>query len=120
MGSGEAGAGSSALDAVESGIVLLFTERAMALASGWSAPDLVLACAAGFAAILADYPGQRIVLVTHGGVINSVLAGVLGLDEDLFFLPAHASLSTVAFRDGIGRLRSINEHRYIPEGILTL
>jgi broad specificity phosphatase PhoE len=73
-----------------------------------------------FAAILADYPGQRIVLVTHGGVINSVLAGVLGLDEDLFFLPAHASLSTVAYRDGIGRLRSINEHRYIPEGILTL
>ena len=85
-----------------------------------SAAEFHARCAAGFSEILAAYPGQRIVLVSHGGVINSVLASVLGLDEDLFFLPAHASLSTAAFRDGIGRLRSINEHRHIPPGILTV
>lgn len=85
-----------------------------------SAAEFHARCAEGFAKVLADHPGQRIVLVSHGGVINSVLAGVLGLDEDMFFLPAHASLSTVAFREGIGRLRSINEHRHLAPGILTV
>ncbi len=85
-----------------------------------SAAEFHARCAENFATLLAAHPGERIVLVTHGGVINSILAGVLGLDEDLFFLPAHASMSTVAFHEGVGRLRSINEYRHIPSGILTV
>jgi hypothetical protein len=48
MGS-KGGAGSSTLDAVETGIVLMFNDRVMALATAWSTPDLVLACCVGFA-----------------------------------------------------------------------
>lgn len=75
MSSKGGGAGSSALDTVESGIVLLFTERAMALASGWTTADLVLACCAGFAARFgAGWGGEQGRLI---GAVSQVLRGIV-------------------------------------------
>lgn len=90
MGSKGGGAGSSALDTVESGIVLLFTERAMALASGWSAPDLVLACGAGFAVRFGlRLDGERgrlfdaVSQVLRGIVLKAVLSAAAAPDAGL-------------------------------------
>ena len=74
MGS-KGGAGSSTLDAVEAGIVLMFNDRVMGLATGWPTLDLVLACCAGFA--LQSGLGQR-----RGGgrgahALSQVLKGIL-------------------------------------------
>jgi probable phosphoglycerate mutase len=69
--------------------------------------------------IVDRHPGERIVIICHGGVINAVIADALGLDEDLFFLPYHASLSTLVDKDGVRRLFSVNEHRHLHPGILT-
>lgn len=70
-------------------------------------------------AIIERHSGEHIVIICHGGVINAVIADVLGLDEDLFFLPYHASLSTLVDKDGVRRLFTINEHRHLHQGILT-
>ena len=56
-------------------------------------------------------PGGRIVAVSHGGLINAMLANVLGLTHQMFFVfPAYTAMSIVQ-RVPSGRvvLRSVNE-----------
>jgi broad specificity phosphatase PhoE len=69
--------------------------------------------------LVADFAGQHIVLVSHGGVINAVLGDILGIEEDMFFLPHHCSISTVAIKGDIRRVHSVNEHQHLHTGILT-
>lgn len=88
MGSKGRGLGSGALGAVESGIVLLFTERVMALAGGWSAADLTLACCAGFAAMSGLGAGQgrladALSQVLRGIVLKAVLSAAGAIDPPL-------------------------------------
>ncbi len=64
--------------------------------------------------LVAAHPGQRIVAVCHGGVINVALAEVLGLDRSLWFLPEYASVHRVAAsRAGIRSIVSINETSHL-------
>ncbi|MCX6433649.1 MAG: histidine phosphatase family protein [Actinobacteria bacterium] len=69
--------------------------------------------------LLDEHQGQHIVLVSHGGVINAFLGSILGVQEDMFFLPNHCSISTVAVKGDVRRVRSINEHQHLHTGILT-
>jgi broad specificity phosphatase PhoE len=69
--------------------------------------------------VIEAHPGGRILIVSHGGVINAYIADLLGLDEDLFFLPHHCSITEAAVHADIRRLRSINEHRHLAPDILT-
>lgn len=69
--------------------------------------------------LLDDYAGQHIVLVSHGGVINAFLGSILGIEEDMFFLPNHCSISTVAIKGDVRRVHSINERQHLHVGILT-
>jgi broad specificity phosphatase PhoE len=51
-----------------------------------------------------------VVAVCHGGVINVALAGVLGLDQPLWFDPGYTSVSRmVASRTGVRSIRTLNE-----------
>jgi broad specificity phosphatase PhoE len=60
--------------------------------------------------IISAHPGQRVLAVCHGGVINVALAEVLGLSRSLWFEPAYASIHRVAAsRAGIRTLISLNE-----------
>ncbi len=45
--------------------------------------------------ILALHEGRHLAIVCHGGVINAYLGHMLGLREDMFFRPAHASVTRV-------------------------
>ncbi|HEX6312426.1 MAG TPA: histidine phosphatase family protein, partial [Acidimicrobiia bacterium] len=47
-------------------------------------------------AVVDRYPGGRVAVVCHGGVINVYLAALLGLDRHLWFEPAYTSISRVA------------------------
>jgi broad specificity phosphatase PhoE len=69
--------------------------------------------------LIADYEGQHIVLVSHGGVINAVISEILGIEEDMFFLPSHCSLSRVWIKGDIRRVHSINESQHLHDGIRT-
>jgi probable phosphoglycerate mutase len=60
--------------------------------------------------IVSAHPGETVVAVCHGGVINVALAGVLGLDQPLWFEPGYTSISRMAAsRSGVRSVRSLNE-----------
>lgn len=69
--------------------------------------------------LVADHAGQHIVLVSHGGVINAFLGDILGVEEDMFFLPNHCSISEVLIKGERKRIQSVNERQHLHAGILT-
>jgi probable phosphoglycerate mutase len=61
-------------------------------------------------ALVARFPGKRVVAVCHGGVINVALGSVLGIEKPLWFEPGYTSLSRmIASRTGIRSVASLNE-----------
>jgi probable phosphoglycerate mutase len=64
--------------------------------------------------IIAEHPGERVVAVCHGGVINVMLAIVLGLDRHLWFDPGYTSISRiVASRSGPRSVVAVNETAHL-------
>jgi len=68
-----------------------------------------------FDEIVARHPGQNVAVACHSGVKNCYLGQVLGLAEDMFFRPAHASVSRVLAGDGRRVVHSLNETRHLSE-----
>lgn len=65
-------------------------------------------------AIIDAHPGETVVAVCHGGVVNVYLAALLGLTHHLWFDPAYTSLSRVrAARGGPRSLASLNETAHL-------
>jgi probable phosphoglycerate mutase len=61
-------------------------------------------------ALIERFPGQRIVAVCHGGVINVALGSVLGIGQPLWFEPGYTSVSRmIASRTGVRSVASMNE-----------
>ena len=68
--------------------------------------------------IVEAHPGARVAVVCHGGVINAVVADVVGLGSDLFFEPAYVSVSRVrASRTGVRSLVSLNETWHVDGSV---
>jgi len=64
--------------------------------------------------IVTGHPGETVVAVCHGGVINVALAGVLGLTRPLWFDPVYTSISRmVASRTGVRSIVSLNERAHL-------
>lgn len=63
--------------------------------------------------IIATHPGERVVVACHGGVINAVTGAILGLKEDMFFRPAHASVHRVTAQDSRRVIWSLNETHHL-------
>jgi probable phosphoglycerate mutase len=64
--------------------------------------------------IIGAHPGERVVAVCHGGVINVALAIVLDLGQMLWFDPHYTSLSRmVASRTGVRSISSLNERAHL-------
>src|SRR3954468_1851552 len=72
--------------------------------------------------LLAMHPEANLVVVCHGGVINAYLAHLLGIAEDMFFLPAHTSVSRVRRLGPRRALHSLNDRDHVAgadPGLLT-
>lgn len=71
--------------------------------------------------VIARHRGDTVVVSCHGGVINSYLAGVLGLASSQFFYPNYTSIHRVAASSGGHRsILSINETSHLRgSGLLT-
>ncbi|MCK9518847.1 MAG: histidine phosphatase family protein [Dehalococcoidia bacterium] len=69
-------------------------------------------------AIIAENEGKRVVVACHGGVINAYIGHIIGSPFDMFFRPAHTSVSVVAAGEGIRALHVLNDthHLRTPEG----
>jgi 2,3-bisphosphoglycerate-dependent phosphoglycerate mutase len=59
--------------------------------------------------ILALHHGRHLVIVCHGGVINRYIGHLLDLRQDMFFRPAHASVSRILTGDGRRVIHTLNE-----------
>lgn len=73
--------------------------------------------------LIAGHAGHAIVVVCHGGVINLVLATVLGLavDGPGFFYPNYTSIHRVAAsRSGVRSIITINETAHLRNTGLTM
>ena len=73
-------------------------------------------------AIIAENEGKRVVIACHGGVINAYIGHIIGVDYDMFFRPAHCSISVVFSGDGgVRALQSLNDvhHLRAPEWTLV-
>ena len=86
---------------------------------GESSAEFRARCLGAIDELVDEHRGEHIVLISHGGVINALLGSILGIEEDMFFLPHHCSISTVVIHDDIRRVHSINEHQHLHIGILT-
>jgi len=70
--------------------------------------------------IIATNPGMRVVVVSHGGVMNAYLGHILGIDRELWFEPRYASISRVlASRRGHRNVDSLNEIQHLRSGALA-
>jgi len=65
--------------------------------------------------IVHNHPEQVVAAVSHGGAISAFLASVLGLEADIFFFAAHASITRVRFHDGHWAVQSVNETDHLRQ-----
>ena len=66
--------------------------------------------------IIAESEGKRVVIACHGGVINSYMAHIIGVDADMFFRPAHTSVSIVFSGHGVRAMQSLNDVAHLLTG----
>jgi len=62
---------------------------------------------------IAKNAGERIAIVCHGGVINAYLGHIIGSRYDMFFRPAHTSVSIVVSGEGRRILRLLNDVHHL-------
>jgi probable phosphoglycerate mutase len=65
---------------------------------------------------IACNPARRVVVVTHGSVINAYLSMILGIPRDQFFAPEHTSISVVRWCEDRYGLRSLNDVAHLGFG----
>lgn len=66
-------------------------------------------------AILRRHQEGNIVVVAHGGVINSYIGPLLGLGQEMFFLPENTSLNSVLVDGGERRVWFLNDVRHLTD-----
>jgi probable phosphoglycerate mutase len=65
---------------------------------------------------IARNPGERIAIVTHGGVINAYAGYIIASSYDMFFRPAHTSVNTIVAGGGRRVLRALNDAHHLRTG----
>jgi probable phosphoglycerate mutase len=63
--------------------------------------------------LIARHPGRRIVVVTHGSLINAYLSMVLDIPRDYFFHPEYTSVSTVRSHNDLYAVRALNDTAHL-------
>lgn len=69
--------------------------------------------------IVDDHPGERLVLVSHAGFIQTFVSVILGVERDFIFYPFNASITSVRAKDGrfvLWRLNDIAHLDGLPAG----
>ena len=84
---------------------------------GESYDNVALRVDAALSQIAAEYPGQRVAVVTHNGTIKSAAKVVIGAPADSIFHidVSPCSITTVSIwpSDGLRALRTLNEQGHL-------
>jgi probable phosphoglycerate mutase len=65
--------------------------------------------------ILDRHPRENVVVFAHGGVINAYLGGLLGLGQEMFFLPENTSVNSVDIDGGTRTVRFLNDVLHLTD-----
>jgi broad specificity phosphatase PhoE len=65
--------------------------------------------------LLAKHPEDNLVAFVHGGVINAYLGEVLGLGQEMFFLPENTSLNSVDVEKDSRNVRFLNDVLHLTD-----
>jgi broad specificity phosphatase PhoE len=65
--------------------------------------------------LLQKHPGENLLLFAHGGVINAYVGELLGLGQEMFFLPENTSLNSVDVDDDVRTVRFLNDVLHLTD-----
>ena len=65
--------------------------------------------------ILERHPAHNLLVFAHGGVVNAYCGEVLGLPQEMFFLPHNACLNSIDVEDGSRRVRFLNDTLHLTD-----
>jgi 2,3-bisphosphoglycerate-dependent phosphoglycerate mutase len=65
--------------------------------------------------LLDRHPDENVLVFAHGGVINAYVGGLLGLDQEMFFLPENTSLNSVDVEGGSRTVRFLNDVLHLTD-----
>jgi broad specificity phosphatase PhoE len=65
--------------------------------------------------ILGRHPRGNVIIVAHGGVINAYVGEVLGLEQEMFFLPENTSLNSIVVDGDRRGVRFLNDDRHLAQ-----
>jgi probable phosphoglycerate mutase len=65
--------------------------------------------------ILERHPEGDVVVVCHGGVINAYCGEVLGVRQEMFFLPENTSVNSVEIDGDERRIRFLNDIAHLTD-----
>lgn len=86
------------------------------LAEGVDPEEFRARVVAAVEGVVADHPGQTVVVVSHSGALNALFGHVLGQAKPLFFAPDYVSVSRLgAARDGRRGVLSLNETAHVRD-----
>jgi probable phosphoglycerate mutase len=64
---------------------------------------------------LSRHPSENLLLFAHGGVINAFVGDVLGLGQEMFFLPENTSLNTIDVDVATRSVRFLNDVLHLTD-----
>ena len=64
---------------------------------------------------LSRHPSENLLLFAHGGVINAFVGDVLGLGQEMFFLPENTSLNTIDVEEDTRSVRFLNDVLHLTD-----
>jgi probable phosphoglycerate mutase len=65
--------------------------------------------------ILARHADGDVVVICHGGVINAYVGPLLGLEQEMFFLPENTSVNSVIVDGTTRRVRFLNDILHLTD-----
>jgi 2,3-bisphosphoglycerate-dependent phosphoglycerate mutase len=65
--------------------------------------------------ILGRHPEGNVAVVAHGGVINAYVGRILGVEQEMFFLPENTSLNSIEIDGADRRVRFLNDDRHLAQ-----
>jgi broad specificity phosphatase PhoE len=65
--------------------------------------------------LLADHPDHNVLVFAHGGVINAYVGMLLGLEQEMFFLPENTSLNGIDVIGTVRALRFLNDVLHLTD-----
>jgi probable phosphoglycerate mutase len=66
-------------------------------------------------AIVDGHPGENVLIFAHGGVINAYVGELLGLRQEMFFLPENTSLNSVDVDGEMRTVRFLNDVLHLTD-----